>query len=121
MKWYIKAIELCTDFEGRAHREEYWMFVLFNVIFGVGLTVIDSIFGLKVDQFGILSTIYSILIFVPTLAAAVRRLHDTGKSGWWILLVFVPILGAIWLIILLATEGEHRKNNYGENPKIAFN
>lgn len=123
MKWFIKAIELCTDFEGRAHREEYWMFVLFNIIFGVGLSIIDSIFGLKYDQFefGILSTIYSLLIFIPALAAAVRRLHDTGKSGWWMLLVFVPILGAIWLVILLATEGEHGKNSYGENPRVALN
>lgn len=110
MNWYLKVLKQYTDFNGRARRKEYWMFYLFSVIISVVLGVIDGVLGM--EEFGI-GTIYSLAIFIPTLAAGVRRMHDLGKSGWYIL---IPIYN----LILLCTDGEEGSNEYGPNPKNPY-
>jgi len=100
-----------ADFNGRARRSEYWYFVLFSAIFSIVASVIDGLTG-----YPILATIYGLAAFIPGLAVAVRRLHDTGRSGWWYLLVFT-IIGIIPLIIFFAMEGTPGPNEYGRNPK----
>jgi len=87
------------------------MFVLFNAIFAVGASVIDGILDLPMVVYGL----YGLATLIPSLAVAIRRLHDTGKSGWYLLVGLIPLVG-IWLIILLATEGNMGENEYGEDP-----
>ncbi len=118
MDWYLKVLKQYADFNGRSRRKEYWMFVLINI--GVGFVVgfIDGLTG-TVGAYGIglLGGIYNLAILVPSIAVGVRRLHDIGKSGWMLLVGLIPLIGWIWLIILLATEGEEGENEYGPNPK----
>ncbi len=108
MEWYLKVLRQYADFKGRARRKEYWMFYLINTIISVVLSIVDtSIFGL--EGYGI-NTLYSLGVLVPSIAAAVRRMHDAGKSGWFIL---IPIYN----IILLCTDSEEGDNKWGPNPK----
>lgn len=111
MNWYFKVLKQYADFNGRARRKEYWFFVLFNAIVGVILYFVGV---------GVLSTIYSIFIFIPSLAVVVRRLHDIGKSGWMILIALIPIAGGIWLLILMLTDSQQGDNEYGPNPKAVI-
>lgn len=113
MNYYQLALQKYAEFTGRARRKEYWMFVLINAIITIVLLLIDEgIFGTP-----ILQSIYSIAVLVPSLAITVRRLHDIGKSGWWYLIVFIPIVGFIWLIVLLATDSQRGENEWGSDPK----
>ena len=109
MKWYLKVVkDNYANFKGRASREEYWMFVLFNIIFVIALSFIEVfLFGLYSS---ILSNIYTLAILVPSIAVGVRRMHDTGKSGWFLL---IPIYN----FILAVTQGESNSNKYGEVPE----
>ena len=124
MNWYLKVLQQYTDFSGRARRKEYWMFFLFNMIFAFCAAIIDNILGLKFNQdtpYGFLYLVYGLFTFLPGLAVLVRRLHDVGKSGWWYFIAFIPILGAIWLLVLLATDSNPGSNEYGANPKGNYN
>lgn len=124
MKWYLKVLKQYADFNGRARRTEYWMYLLFNMIFLAVAAVLDNILGLKFNEqvpYGYIYLLYSLVVFLPGLGVAVRRLHDVGKSGWFILIGLIPIIGGIWLIILMATDGTPGRNEYGVNPKENFN
>ncbi len=115
MNWYLSCLkEHYADFKGRARRKEYWMFVLFNFIASWVLVILGSLI-----KFPWLSYIYALAVLVPSLAVLVRRLHDTGRSGWWFFIGFVPIVGAIWLLVLLCLDSQPEANNWGENPKKA--
>jgi len=100
-----------VDFSGRVRRKTYWMFVLFSVAISIVLSVIDSVTGI-----GLLGLVYSLGVLLPSLGLAVRRLHDTGKTGWWMLISLVPLIGFIVLIVFLASDS-HDDNAYGPNPK----
>jgi len=113
MNWYLKVIRQYADFNGRARRTEYWIFVLFNIIFSIAAGVLDSLFGTH----GLFSGIYALAVFIPSLAVSVRRLHDVNKSGWMILILLIPLIGIIWFLILTVTEGTPGENQYGPNPK----
>lgn len=119
MEWYLKALQNYVNFDGRARRREYWMFVLFNIIFLFCVVLADKIcdlcFGYK--DYGVFAVIYSLYVLIPSVAVGVRRLHDVGKSGLMILVGMIPIFGTIWLFIVLSTDGEPGKNEYGLNPK----
>lgn len=124
MKWYLKVLKQYADFTGRARRTEYWMFVLFNMIFAIAAAVLDNLLGLKFTPeipYGFIYLIYGLATFIPGLAVMVRRLHDVDKSGWWFLISIIPIIGTIWIIVLLATDGTPGTNQYGVNPKENFN
>ncbi|NOU99408.1 DUF805 domain-containing protein [Paenibacillus planticolens] len=113
MGWYLKVLNNYVGFSGRARRTEYWMFVLFSVIVSIILAILESLLGLK----SVLTGIYSLVVLLPSLAVAFRRLHDTGKSGWWILLGLIPLIGAIILIVFYCQDSEPNENEYGPNPK----
>ncbi|HUB85821.1 MAG TPA: DUF805 domain-containing protein, partial [Rhizomicrobium sp.] len=100
---------------GRARRAAFWYFVLANFIVGVLLGVIEQ----SAHMGQMLSSIYSVLVFLPTLAVTVRRLHDTGRSGWWVLLAAIPLVGWAVLIYWYCVEGTHGPNEYGPDPKAA--
>ena len=107
--WKLVVLERYAKFDGRAGRAEYWWFFLATFIIGIVINVLTAISS----AFYILSFIYFIAVLVPSLAVAIRRLHDTNKSGWFLLLALIPIVGFIVLIVFLATPGEPGPNNYG--------
>jgi uncharacterized membrane protein YhaH (DUF805 family) len=100
MNYYINALKNYAVFDGRETRKSYWMFILFNLVIVAVLSFIDSFIG--GEELNILTTIYGLAVLLPTIGIAVRRLHDTERSGWWLLISFVPLVGAIILIVLLA-------------------
>jgi uncharacterized membrane protein YhaH (DUF805 family) len=109
-----RALSNYANFSGRANRGEYWWFVLANIIVSIVLSVIDStVFGTGFGQTGILSGLYSLAMLIPGLSIGARRLHDIDKSGWWLLIALVPIVGAIVLIVWLATKGQSTANRFG--------
>jgi len=117
MNWYLEVLKKYATFTGRAQRAEYWYFILFNIIISTVLAILDVILGtLSPYGTGLLNGIYSLAIFIPHIAVATRRLHDIGKSGWWQLIVIIPIIGWILIIIWFATDSEG-DNQYGKNPK----
>jgi uncharacterized membrane protein YhaH (DUF805 family) len=119
MNYYLHVLRNYATFSGRARRAEYWMFVLFNMIFAIGLMIMDNVLGIAADDlgYGPLYGLYTLFVLVPGLAVLVRRLHDIGKSGWMALILFIPLVGAIWLLILLVSDSEAGENKWGSNPK----
>lgn len=129
MDWYLAVLRKYAVFEGRARRKEYWMFTLFNAIFGFIPVLIMQIMSVSIamsDSFaplfwimamGAVSFIYCLAVFVPTMAVSVRRLHDIGKSGWYMFIVLIPIIGPIWYLVLLCIDSDPGQNKYGPNPK----
>ncbi|WP_419875402.1 DUF805 domain-containing protein [Candidatus Pristimantibacillus sp. PTI5] len=113
MQWYLKALKNYVGFTGRARRMEYWNFILFNIIISIALAIVETLVGLT----GVLTGLYSLAMLLPSLAVGVRRLHDIGKSGLWLLIGFIPLVGAIVLLVFAFMEGEEGNNQYGPNPK----
>lgn len=122
MNWWLTAMKKYVDFSGRARRTEYWMFILFNMIFGVVALVLDSLLGSASEGsvYGLFYSLFSLAILLPTWAVTVRRLHDIGKSGWWIFISLIPLIGGIWLFILTLTDSQPGDNEYGPNPKVSM-
>lgn len=126
MKWFIKAFRQYADFSGRASRQEFWMFVLFNLLFAMAWALVAGLLtGLLGDSFNQesrlifmykLIAIYYAVTTVPAMAVGVRRLHDTGRSGWWMLIGLVPLVGSIWLIVLMCSDDNPGDNRYGSPP-----
>ena len=119
MNWYLKVLKQYADFSGRARRKEYWMFVLLNIIFAIVAMILDNILGIAPELIGAgpLYGLYILAMIIPSLAVAVRRLHDIGKSCWMFLIAFIPLIGGIWLFVLLVTDSKPGDNQYGQNPK----
>jgi len=115
MNWYLEVLKKYAVFSGRAQRMEYWMFFLFNFIIAFALGFIEGIFGGP----GILGTLYSLAVLIPGIAVTVRRLHDTDRTGWWVLIGLVPIIGFIVLLVFMVLDGTEGENKYGPNPKAA--
>ena len=119
MNWYLKVLKQYADFSGRARRKEYWMFVLFNMIFAIVAMILDNVLGIAMEGigYGPLYGLYVLAMLIPGLAVVVRRLHDVGKSGWMILIALIPLIGSIWLLVLMVTDSNPGENQYGQNPK----
>ena len=120
MNWYLKVLKQYADFGGRARRKEYWIFALLNIILAITATLLDNLFGITFGEipYGPLYALYGLAVFIPALAVLVRRLHDTGNSGWMVLITLIPFIGAIWMLVLLVTDSEPGTNKWGPNPKI---
>ena len=119
MEWYLKVLKNYVGFNGRARRKEYWMFTLFNLIVLVLAAVLDNILGLRFsndDFFGPIYMLYALAVFLPSLAVGIRRLHDTDRSGWWMLLCFIPLLG-LGVLVFLCLDGTRGPNRFGPDPK----
>jgi uncharacterized membrane protein YhaH (DUF805 family) len=121
MQWYMDVLRQYAVFTGRARRTEYWMFTLFSVIIALVLAVLDYALGLSFmpGGTGLLGLLYSLAVLLPSLGVSIRRLHDTGRSGWWLLIALVPLVGGIVLIVFLATAGTVGSNSYGPDPKAS--
>lgn len=106
-----------ADFSGRARRSEYWYFFLFNLILGILASIIDTILGTRGSSgIGLIGGLISLALLLPGLAVGARRLHDTSRSGWWLLIGLIPIIGAIVLIVFFVMDS-HPDNQYGPSPK----
>jgi uncharacterized membrane protein YhaH (DUF805 family) len=121
MNWYLAVVKKYAVFSGRARRKEYWMFTLFYTIFLIVAMVLDNVLGTTVAGlgYGLFYCVFVLAMVLPGLGVGVRRLHDVGKSGWFLFIVLIPIVGAIWLLVLACSDGIAGPNKYGANPKEA--
>jgi uncharacterized membrane protein YhaH (DUF805 family) len=121
MNWYLEVLKKYAVFSGRARRKEYWFFFLFNIIISIVLAVIDGVTGSFSPEagMGLLGGIYTLAVLIPGIAVSVRRLHDTERSGWWLLIALVPLIGAIVLLVFMVQDSKPGQNQYGANPKEA--
>lgn len=111
--FYLTVWKKYAVFSGRAQRAEYWYFAAFNFIIYFILFFISSFYFIRIFYI-----LYCLAVLIPGLAVAVRRLHDVGKSGWMVLASIIPLIGPIWLIVLMATDSNPGNNQYGPNPKM---
>lgn len=121
--WYKKVVfENYANFRGRARREEFWCYIFVGFLISIVLGILDYVLGLTFDkyEFNYLRLLYSLLVYIPGFAVTVRRLHDVGKSGWFLFIVFIPIVGIVWLLVLFCKEGDSMTNKYGRDPKDIF-
>jgi uncharacterized membrane protein YhaH (DUF805 family) len=121
MNWFISALKKYATFSGRAQRSEYWYFFLFCVLINILLAVVDSSTGTvnPKEQYGLLSGLFGLAMLLPGLAVGVRRLHDTDRNGWWLLLMLVPVIGTIVLLVFFSQDSQPTENRFGANPKTA--
>ncbi len=119
MNYFLAALKKYAEFSGRARRSEYWFFVLFYILIFIGLAIVEGILGLssKTSGLGLLTGLYSLGMLIPSLAVSVRRLHDTDRTGWWVLIAFVPLIGAIVLLVFYVQDSQAGENRFGPNPK----
>ncbi len=120
MYWYLQALKKYAVFSGRARRMEYWFFFLFNFLISILLGLVDAATGTFNAEAGVglFGVMYGLAVLIPGIAVTVRRLHDTGRSGWWFLLIFIPVIGALVLLVFMLFEGEPVENAYGTSPKV---
>ena len=116
--WAMRPLTKYADFSDRAPRAEYWWFYLLSIVAYIVSTIVDSVIGTggALGPYGILSMVVMLGLLIPSLAAGVRRLHDTDRSGWWLLIVFIPLVGAIVLLIFFVLEGTKGDNRFGADP-----
>jgi len=119
MNWYLVALKKYAVFAGRARRKEFWVFVLVNTLIAVALAMIDMYTGTFDEEvgLGLLSGLYALAMILPSIAGSVRRLQDTDRSGWWYLLVFVPLIGGLVILVFMLLDGTPGTNRFGPNPK----
>ncbi|QIR14707.1 DUF805 domain-containing protein [Shewanella aestuarii] len=118
MEWYVKVLKNYFVFSGRARRKEYWMFGLINLVITVVLNLVDLGIGTldATTGYGLFSGIYTLAVFIPSIAVSVRRLHDTNHSGWWLFLALIPLIGVLFLLVVFCFDSKE-DNEYGPNPK----
>lgn len=114
MEWYIGCLKKYAEFSGRARRTELWMFTLVNFIISI---VLGFVLPMLAKELMMLSTIYSLGVMIPGIAVGARRMHDIGKSGWWLLISLIPIIGWIILLVFYCQDSMPGENQYGPNPK----
>ena len=121
MNWFLLALKKYAVFAGRSQRSEYWFFVLFYFLIAIVLSIVDTAAGLMSLQAGIglFSGLFMLAMFIPSLAVGVRRLHDIGRTGWWILIGLIPFIGWIVLLVFAVQDSQPGTNEYGPNPKEA--
>ena len=121
MNWYLHVLKNYATFSGRARRKEYWIFFLISALISIVLTLLDILLGTYSVEYeaGLFSGLYSLLILIPSIAVVVRRLHDTDRSGWWILISLIPLIGVIVLFVFICLDSQPGTNRFGANPKEA--
>ena len=124
MDYYLEVLKKYAVFSGRARRKEYWLFFFFNFLAGLTFGFFGGVIGaaLKTDVFfmaGVLFELYTLAVEIPVLAVSVRRLHDTGRSGWWLLINFLPVIGWIIFLVFVLQDSQKGANKYGPNPKAS--
>ena len=121
MNWYLEPLKKYAVFTGRARKKEFWTFTLINIVIGILLTNIDQASGTYIymqygNGYGVLNGVFSLIVLIPGIAVMIRRLHDTGRSGFFIFLGLIPIIGFIVLIIFMLQNSAAGENLYGNSP-----
>lgn len=121
MQWFMTALQKWADFSSRARRREYWFFVLGYLVIFIVLAIVDAMVGLldATTGIGVLSGIFALAMLIPSISVGVRRLHDTNRSGWWLLIGLIPVIGAIVLLVFYLFDSQPGDNRFGPNPKAA--
>ena len=116
--WATRPLKKYADFSGRAPRAEYWWFYLLVIVAYLVASIVDSMMGSNFggSGYGMMTAIAGLALLIPSIAAGARRLHDTDRSGWWLRSAFIPIIGAIVLIVFFVMQGTQGPNSYGEDP-----
>lgn len=119
MNWFVTALKSYAVFSGRSRRSEYWYFGLFYLILYAAAAVVDVMIGSfeRTSGIGVCTAIVALALLIPSISVTVRRLHDTGRSGWWLLIGFIPLVGWIILLVFMCQDGEPGANRFGANPK----
>lgn len=119
MNWFVTALKNYAVFSGRSRRSEYWYFALFYVIFYLAGAVVDAMTGSfeRTSGIGVCTAIVALALLIPSISVTVRRLHDTGRSGGWVLIGFIPLVGALILLLFMCQDSEPGANRFGANPK----
>lgn len=124
MNWYLEVLRKYAVFQGRARRKEYWMFTLVSFLVSIAISfavgMVGALLGLDRTITMLLTLTYTLAVLIPSLAVMVRRLHDTGRSGWWLLILLVPLIGALALLVFTIQDSEPGTNDYGRNPKTSM-
>ena len=123
MNWFLVVLKKYATFSGRAQRAEYWYFLLFSTLIVIALSVIEGMTGSYNEDtgWGLLSGLYSLAVLLPSIAVGARRLHDTSRTGWWLLIGLIPVIGTIVLIVFFVLDSTPGDNAYGPNPKGIVN
>ena len=121
MNWFISALKKYAQFSGRSQRSEYWYFLLFYILIFIGLSFVDGLIGTfsKHSAVGLLTGIFALAMVIPWISVGIRRLHDTDRSGWWLLVNLVPLIGGFVLLVFFAQDSQPGENRFGPNPKAA--
>jgi uncharacterized membrane protein YhaH (DUF805 family) len=116
--WATRPLKKYADFSGRAPRAEYWWFYLLIIIGYIVATILDSLLGLDgaVGPYGIVTALFGLAVLIPSIAVGARRLHDTDRSGWWLLIGLIPLIGAIVLLVFFVLPGTQGSNRFGPDP-----
>ena len=116
--WATRPLKKYADFSGRAPRAEYWWFYLLVIVVYLVASIVDSMMWSNFGGtgYGMMTALAGLALLIPSIAAGARRLHDTDRSGWWLLIAFIPIIGAIVLIVFFVLQGTQGPNSYGEDP-----
>ncbi|KJG12401.1 membrane protein [Photobacterium iliopiscarium] len=119
MNWYFAVIRKYAQFQGRARRKEFWFFTLINAFISLACSLIDTTLQLPtlMEGYGVLAALYAAFAFIPTVAVTVRRLHDQNRTGWWALIMLVPIVGILVLLYFMVQDSTKGNNRFGSNPK----
>jgi uncharacterized membrane protein YhaH (DUF805 family) len=120
MEWATLPLKRYAEFTGRSRRKEYWLFLLLAIGISIVASILDSILGMGsmiAGTYGPLRVLVGLALVVPWLAVSIRRLHDSDRSGWWLLIGVVPIVGGIIVLVLMALEGTRGANRFGADPK----
>ena len=116
VQWFVQPLIKYADFSGRSRRREYWWFAAFNMAVSIVLGVVEAMVGKS--QYSLLAGVYCLAVLVPSIAVTVRRLHDTGRNGWWFLISLIPIVGSLVMLVYMVTDSGPGRNQYGPNPKV---
>lgn len=115
--WFFYVFKQYAVFSGRAQRAQYWYFTLFSILAEIALEICDQALGTSNEHLSLFSSLFSLAVLLPSLGVTVRRLHDIGRSGWWVLILLIPILGALVLLVFMVLDSQPGDNRYGPNPK----
>lgn len=119
MNWYFVVLSKYVQFQGRSRRKEFWFFTLINAFISMACGMVDTTLQLPtvVEGYGILAALYAAFAFIPTVAVTVRRLHDQDRTGWWALIMLIPIVGILVLLYFMLQDSTAGSNRFGRNPK----